>query len=303
MTTITANMIADSISPEGIRLSTMQLRYPRPIHSEFLAHRVMSRNASSSRAIPVERLIKDVLDDPFVPLHWGKNQKGMQADEECNARVHIDPNDVDREEAWWEGMEAAVRLARAFSEAGYHKQIVNRLLEPFAHINVVVTATEWANFLHLRDHKDAEPHIAILAREVRKAMDGSEPSFLLPGQWHLPYVDDEDIESFGLENDEDQLDLARKLSVARCASVSYKTVDGQPMTIARAIDLYDKLVGAEPLHASPTEHQATPDTLLTGTTALGWIRLPEQWKRPDLHKNLRGWIQFRATLPGENISS
>jgi hypothetical protein len=68
---ITAKVIADSIADGCPRLITLQLRYPRFIHSEFMTHRAFSRNASSSRAIPVERLIQDVIDDPAMPVYWG----------------------------------------------------------------------------------------------------------------------------------------------------------------------------------------------------------------------------------------
>ena len=152
--TITAKIIADSISPAGARLTTLQLRYPRFIHAEFMTHRMFSRNASSSRAIPVERLIQDVLDDPAMPVFWGKNQPGMQAREDHHALVggegvsgydHFDDS-ITREAAWLISRGIAIQHAREFAKAGYHKQIVNRLLEPFSHINVVVTATEWENF-------------------------------------------------------------------------------------------------------------------------------------------------------------
>src|ERR1700693_1578480 len=80
--TVSAKIVADSVGQAGQRITTMQLRYPKFIHGEFMTHRVFSRNASSSRAIPVERLIQDVIDDPAMPVFWGKNQKGMQAKEE-----------------------------------------------------------------------------------------------------------------------------------------------------------------------------------------------------------------------------
>lgn len=140
--TISAIVIADTISPAGKRITTLQLRYPRMVHSEFMTHRVFSRNASSSRAIPVERLIEDVLRDTAMPIHWGKNQPGMQARKKHDAPVLLDGTFVSNENAWLAARDQAIEAARAFTKAGYHKQIVNRLLEPFAHINVVVTATE-----------------------------------------------------------------------------------------------------------------------------------------------------------------
>lgn len=297
-------MICDSTTEGGNRVSTLRLRYPRPIHGEFMTHRMFSRNASSSRAIPVKKLIQDVLDDPFVPLVWGKNQKGMQADEECNEGVwDFDPQyagrELTREDAWHMAMQNAVAAAKAFDVAGYHKQIVNRLLEPFSHINVVVTANQWTNFLSLRDHKDAEPHIAILARDIKAALAASTPRLLYPGDWHLPWVSDEDYDRLWESQltDGEALAEAKKLSVARCASVSYKTVEGFDMTQERASSLYDKLVAGVPLHASPLEHQCTPDEWLkSGDYGAGhWLG------GQHLHGNLPGFIQLRKTLPNENI--
>lgn len=309
MTTISAKIIADSVSSEGSRLTTMQLRYPRCIHSEFMTHRVFSRNASSSRAVPVERLIQDVLDDPFVPLHWGKNQRGMQADEECDELVEVrrfeySQNEmtlgydevierVGRETAWMEARDRAVEMARNFSEARYHKQVVNRLLEPFSHINVLVTATEWNNFFELRDHPDAEPHFQLLAKEMRKARDESTPVELIPGEWHLPYVSVADrIHA----DDAGDSNLLVKLSVARCARVSYLTQDGLQPLIENDLALYDRLVGSRPLHASPAEHQATPDSIIPGYEGPYGEWRAGGWERPSLWGNLRGWKQYRKML-------
>jgi hypothetical protein len=293
MTTISAQTILRSRNasrPEKV-LSTLLLRYPRPIHGEFMTHRQFSRNASSSRAIPVKKLIQDVLNDPFTPLHWGKNQKGMQADEECNSPVRdslLPTGTIDRENAWAQACISAVNSAKAFADAGYHKQIVNRLLEPFSHITVVVSSTEWSNFLALRDHPDAEPHIAILAREVRKELEREDNiQVIQPGQWHTPFVNDwDDI----TKTDGNWMELAIKKSVACCASTSYKTVDGFDMTLERAIDLHDKLIGASPLHASPAEHVAQADS---------WWALDEIWDQPEEHGNFEGFRQYRKMLPNE----
>lgn len=293
--TIRAEIIADSISPDDIRLTTLQLRYPKFIHGEFMTHRVFSRNASSSRAIPVERLIEDVLRDPATPVHWGKNQRGMQADAECDALVEYGVltggNQHSRIDAWFYARDNAVKMARAFAEAGYHKQIVNRLLEPFCHINVVVTATEWSNFFALRCHPDAQPEMRLLAEAMRDVMAASAPKPLRPGEWHLPYCPDVHGKAAGaLPVDDD----AVKVSVARCARVSYLTQDGRPSTIEEDVALYDRLVASAPLHASPAEHQATPDRRSCNTWHSGY-----DWERPELHGNLRGWMQYRKILPGE----
>lgn len=245
--TITAKVIADSVADGCPRLTTMQLRYPRFIHSEVMTHRAFSRNASSSRAIPVERLIHDVLDDPAIPIYWGSNKPGMQAGEELPSGDRV----------WLMQRDAAIYGARHLAEMGYHKQIVNRILEPFAHINVLVTATAdaYAHFFALRDHPDAQPEIAALARAMREAMAGSEPTKLTL-EWHTPYVE---IDHQHLCMNSSDAERLMKISAARCASVSYKTVDGNPMTVDEALAIYDKLSGSDPIHASPFEHIARPD--------------------------------------------
>lgn len=310
MTTISAkNVLASRHALTGDRLNTLLLRYPRWIHAEFMTHRMFSRNASSSRAIPVEKLIQDVLDDPAVPLFWGGNQKGMQAARECNEKIRlysrpiIDQNygspfvnfereEYTNEEAWLRARDQATEMARAFADAGYHKQLVNRLLEPFSHITVVATATNWSNFLALRDHPDAEPHIQILAREIRKALDGTEVQTLQPGEWHLPFVTDEEHEGAWASDDLQWLDKLKKLSVARCASTSYKTIDGFDMTLDRAIELHDKLLNSNPMHASPFEHQAQAD-IVERVGMFGSYRNRHQ------HGNFTGFRQYRKMLPGE----
>lgn len=276
--TITAKIIADSVSPFGPRITTMQLRYPRFIHAEFMTHRAFSRNASSSRAIPVARLIQDVLDDPAMPIHWGKNQPGMQAREEHSRLVgsYDFPDgqavfvEVSPQSAWVNARDSAIAAARGFAEAGYHKQITNRLLEPFAHINVVCTATDWDNFFALRDHSDAQPEIQALAQAMRKAMLASRPAQV---GLHLPYVSDGDFvhirSKFDCANE-----IACQVSAARCARVSYLTHDGKEPVIADDLALYEKLAGGVPFHASPLEHQAR--------TAHG------------RHANLVGWKSFRT---------
>jgi len=304
--TIDAKLVADSISPQGIRLVTMQLRYPRFIHAEFMTHRQFSRNASSSRAIPVSKLIMEAQRDPAVPIHWGKNQPGMQAHEQLN--------DAAREMAkqtWLAARDQAVETATAMAELGAHKQLVNRILEPFTHISVVVTATEWSNFFALRLHRDAEPHIRLLAAAIKDEFDAGVPNELRPGEWHLPYVREDDhdkvwsadpvlIEYSNSTRQATILPTLIKLSVARCARVSYLTHDGENPKILDDLKLYDRLVGSTPLHASPAEHQATPDKCNSPGT-YGYV-VRGEWEKPRLHGNLRGWIQYRKTLPNECIN-
>lgn len=305
--TISAKVICDSINQYGNRLTTFQLRYPRFIHAEFMTHRMFSRNASSSRAIPVSKLIEDIERDPVYPSFWGKNQTGMQAVEECINSVVISNNFpyylyngvsdeicyedeiTTRDDAWDQARDIAIKFAKAFADAGYHKQIVNRLLEPFSHINVVCTSKDYENFYSLRRHKDAQPEIKLLADAMWEAQQASWPIFLNENQWHLPYVTATELLHTACPFDD-----FKKISVARCARVSYLTHEGKEPDIDADLKLYDRLVGSIPLHASPAEHQAHPDRIICNN--------PLTWKNPELHGNLTGFVQYRKTLPNEFVS-
>jgi hypothetical protein len=271
-----AKVIAHSATNEhASQIITMQLRYPRFIHSEFMTHRMFSRNASSSRAIPVAKMIEQVMYEPAMPIHWGKNQPGMQARKEFDGAV--------REYLiadWRDAADQAAIIAARMDRFGAHKQIVNRLLEPFQWISVVVTATEWDNFFELRDHEDAQPEIRYLAQSMRAAIDAS--TFVIrhssrgTESWHLPYILDEERKQFRLR----QL-LA--MSAARCARVSYLTHDGKQPDCAADFALHERLVASKPIHASPTEHQAAV------------LPSAEFWK------NFRGWQQYRIWVENEKI--
>ena len=296
--TITAKVICDSICKHTkIRITTLELVYPRFIHSEFMTHRVFSRNASSSRAIPVAKVIQAVIDNPAMPIHWGKNQSGMQAHEELD-----DSGKESVERLWIDARDCAVQLAKEMSEVGAHKQIVNRILEPFTHIRVIVTATNFANFFALRDHEDAQPEIRELARVMKAAMETSIPKSLGLGEWHLPYLDDEDFANINNHmaessitrhepNKGDVCMMACAVSAARCARVSYLTHDGERPTLQKDLELYRHLVNANPPHMSPCEHQASPNYY--GKIAdLGY---------PITHSNFRGWNQFRHLIKDESV--
>lgn len=281
--TTEAKILAHSRVPSGQEVVTFQLRYWRAIHAEVMTHRVFSRNASSSRAIPVKKMIDDVLTDPAMPVFWGKNQSGMQAREELSgderaAAVRL----------WLESRDRAVEQVDKLVSLGLHKQVSNRVLEPWMHISVVLTSTieGLANFWHLRDHPDAQPEIQELARVMRDAYDASTPRLLGMGQWHLPYITAEE-EVSGLS-----LDVLRRVSAARCCRVSYNKHDGSPASVEDDLALCERLVGSKPLHASPFEHQAEPDCWTVG----------DEWAHPHLHGNLPGWIQFRKTLDGEFLT-
>ena len=254
-------IILDSLNPyNGVRLTTMKLVYPRFIHAEFMTHRVFSRNASSSRAIPINKVIEQVKNNPAMPLVWGSNKSGMQAGDELEGFDLLASK-----EHWLSAMESATHYAKMLSDFGLHKQHVNRILEPFQLIEVLVTATEWDNFFDLRCHEDAQPEIHHLACLMLNAMFYSTP---VEREMHIPFIDD---------------DFAKPVqrSVARCARVSYTLRDGTT-SIEKDLELYDRLVGSKPLHASPAEHQAFA------------------MRSDDFIKNFRGWEQYRLTLEGLN---
>lgn len=302
---------------------TLHLRYPRIIHSELMTHRVFSRNARSSRAVPSHKMLLEVTTAPFIPWHWGKNQPGMQASEECNEPVVLSVWEEDEgvfgstnhvlreskfsnEEAWLKARDAAVEVATAYMKAGYHKQIANRLLEPFMFIDVLVTSTSWANFRHLRLHKDAEPHFEDLAALIDEAIAGADYQELKDDWWHLPYITDEDREEARTRvgsregSTEKFWELLLKLSTARCARISYTPFDGDA-SYEREIQRHDDLVASEPLHASPAEHQAKPDCKVVDFEySDGSVDF--KFANNHLAGNLgAGWIQYRKTLPGEYV--
>ncbi len=288
--TVSAKVIKDSISPAGVRITTLELEYPRIIHSELLTHRVFSRNSASSRAIPVSKVIELVESNPAMPVHWGKNQAGMQAKEELD-----DLNKEAVRQLWLEAAKQAVSIAKVMADIGGHKQVVNRILEPFQHMKVVVTSTEWANWDWLRDHPDADPTIHALAKEMKRVRNESTPEELFYGEWHLPYVNSERSKVYAERNYFDEhgepitLEQARMISASCCAQTSYRKQD---RSLEKAEDICKKLTESEPCHASPVEHMATP---ISSDWGCGVTH--EDWQGQQWSANFRGWVQFRQLIP------
>lgn len=263
---IDARIIADSINPVGNRITTWVVKFPRFILAEFNTHRMLSRNSSSSRAIPIEKIIQSVIDEPAMPEFWGKNQKGMQASVELNEK--------EREEAkaqWLYARDLAVHKARMLQSMDVHKQIANRILEPWMHQTVLCTATEWENFFALRAHKDAQPEFRVLATDMLNIYNMNEPKKLNVGDWHIPFGDKYCYEL----TIEEQL----KVCTARAARVSYNNFEGD-MDFKKDFDLHDKLL--ESGHLSPFEHcaKALPRDIIVG--------------------NFIGWKQYRKFCKNEN---
>lgn len=276
-------VIEDSISAASKRITTFQLTYPRYIHAELLTHRVFSRNASSSRAIPVSKAADRALSEIVEPIFYGLNQPGMQASNEC-----LEGEALEQARDIWRRMaESCAEGSRQLAALGLHKQWANRPTEWFSNISVVLTATEFDNWFELRAHEDAQPEIHELAIQMMVALDCSTPNLLKSGEWHLPYVTQAERDSLNPET-------ARKVSAARCCRVSYLKHDGGTASVEEDLALCDRLAGAQPIHASPFEHQATPDRLVPGNR----MQLPH-WEYPKLHGNFIGWIQYRKLIENQ----
>lgn len=295
--TISAKIIADSINPQGVRITTLELEYPRFIHSELMTHRVFSRNSASSRAIPVNKMLETITLNPAKPIHWGKNEAGMQASQELDTNAKIMAN------ALWDTAKInAVKISDKMHQTGVHKQIANRITEPFQHMKVVVTSTEWNNWDWLRYHPDAQPEIKSLAEKTIEARANSSPVMLFSGEWHMPYVKTVVNEKLGLQyfDENDNVISAHEaimISASCCAQTSYRKSD---TSLEKAEMIYKRLIESEPCHASPVEHQAL---------AFDPEDKPYAWPEGITHMdrdgnfwsgNFRSWIQYRQLVPNNS---
>lgn len=321
-----AKILADSITKEGHRLTTIEATFPRLILSEFNTHRDFSRNSASSRAIPFWKQLQKIIATGYIPTKLGINQPGMQAkvflfgDKLTEAREVIklakDRAIISTVEMIL-GTEKVQRvlgdsygkiLVNGFSEAEYatilsavkdfealvkeskqegvtipedyinlHKQHVNRYLEPYMWHTVVVTATEWGNWDALRISEQAQPEIDAIARMITYLRAQHTPTLLQAGEWHLPLIQEDELHLV-----KDDVELWKKVSVGRCARVSYETHDGKRDT-AKDVSLAEILLNDG--HMSPWEHVATPQA-------------EGDWD-PKLGGNFKGWVQLRKTIPGE----
>ena len=273
-----AKIILDSVSPQGIRLTTFHLRYWRAIHAELMTHRDFSRNARSSRAVPSKVLLTEPI---FVP-EFGLNKPGMQSEIKASPELQ-----AKWAREWGDLAQICRDTVERWQAEGMHKQWANRPLEWFGWIDVLVTSTRWKNFFELRISPYAQPEFDELAREMRNAMLISTPKLLQPGEWHLPYITDREADGrWGLPT-------LKMMSTARCARLSYKPFDGEADVNAE-IARYEKLVVSRPVHASPAEHQATPDEARADEPDY-------HFAHPELHGNFDGWIQHRKMLPEEVV--
>lgn len=275
-----AKVIADSIAPRGHRITTMEVKMHRFVLAEFNTHREFSRNSASSRAIPVKKMLERVKNDPAVPLWWGKNQSGM------SARTELDPTVRDMAiDEWLDARDSAVKVVESLQRLDVHKQIANRLLEPFMWHTAIITSTDFNHFFSQRCHEDAQPEMKAAADAMQMAYFTSTPKPVDYDNWYLPFDTERDHEWAANNHDElSQLELLKRISVARCARVSYLTHDGvrDPEI---DLDLYNKLASAKPMHASPFEHIASPAY------------------HGEYTANFRGWRQYRSFFDNEYIEN
>jgi thymidylate synthase ThyX len=309
---ISATIIQDSINEHSNRITTFEIEYPRFILSELNTHRMLSKNSASSRAIPIQKMHEHVRENTATPINWGRNRAGMQATEELRATERKAAQGV-----WTAARDQALSHASVLNQIGLHKQVANRITEPFMMMKTVITGTEWANFFWLRDHADAQPEIANLAYCMRLAMERSVPQVLRPGEWHVPYVVthcDRDGYVWYSDNRGTELTVEQALiiSASCCAQVSYRKNDD---TLEKAQEIFHRLITSEPIHASPIEHQATPMSVHNARDRSSsdpeWgyrFQNPETWGLGITHMdrnydfwsgNFKGWIQHRKTLQNE----
>lgn len=264
-------ILADSIGPHGIRLTTFEVTFPRFILAEVNTHRQLSRNSASSRAIPTEKQIAKVKSDPFVP-EFNQRVTGMGVGEPLEGSA--------QRRAMWKWLEARDSAVKA-AEGLLHvdKSRANRLLEPFMWHTAIISATEWDNFYGLRCHPDAQPEFQRIARMMQEAMWLSEPESVDYGTWHLPKVDPGSELAEARETQSES--LWAEVSAGRCARVSYDTQNRDEHPWDDSQKRWRRLSGSG--HWSPGEHPAQCVEVDT----------------PDLG-NYRGWKQLRKNYRYED---
>ncbi|MFT4085377.1 MAG: FAD-dependent thymidylate synthase [Nocardioides sp.] len=299
-----ARVIADSSyateAGPGVRLTTMEVCFHRFVLSEFNTHRVFSRNSASSRAIPIHKQLAKLTEDLAVPLAWPTEQPGMQGG------TDLDADAAGAAEAEWRQLASiTINAAAELKHLQVHKSVVNRVLEPYMWHTVVVTSTAWSNFFAQRSSPLAQPEIRAVSELMEAAYAASTPTELATGQWHLPYVQDDEhpatdgTDGTGGTGTAGWRELAR-VSAARCARTSYLTQAGV-RDRTKDLALYDRLVTARPAHWSPLEHVATPwpENRAAGSlgfTDLDGVELSVATDHLPRVGNLLGWRSLRTEV-------
>ncbi len=295
---VSCEVIQHSISPQGKEILTVSVKYGLIIHSEFLRHRQLSRGVKSNRAIPAKVIRREVLEDPYTPQWFGKNKSGMVSEEQVRFPWIA-------KKLWRTARYPACGFHWLGEKLGVHKEILNRLLNPWQWVRETITATEWDNLYNLRRHKDAQRDIKEVVDAIYECHTKSNPNALSEGEWHVPYVkrewDNQGVlhywDNDGMELSQEQ---AIKCSAARCARSSYDNHDNTSASYKVDCGLYDMLVTSKPAHASPVEHQATPMKVDAAA-----FSITNSWTEGLTHVdkscrlwsgNFEGWTQHRQTL-------
>lgn len=293
-------VIQDSTNTAGNRLITYEIETYRYIWAEVLTHKMLNKNAQSSRAVPVKSVLAVNEADPVFPLVWGKNQGGMSSFNELEG-VELES----AKQLWKAASDNAFIYSKQLSEVGLHKMWANRITEPFSRIKVVMTGTEWDNFEWLRDDPDAaQPEIVDLARTIKEVKANSDSMLVFSGQAHVPYVErmqlDNEMHYYVKGEGIVDLDIALKISASCCGQVSYRKLDD---SFEKALQIYDRLFDGPKPHFSPSEHQG----IAMNRTELGFFDrvFGTKWEKGISHVdnegnfwsgNLKGFIQNRKLI-------
>lgn len=272
-----AKVVADSMGPNGIRVTSVSCTYPRFIHAQIMTHRLFSRNTASSRAIPSKSVIAAIEESESPVIFWGKNKSGMSPDEELGGIKKILAQYV-----WDISKKTAILYAKLLMWLGIHKQIANRILEPYMFVTCLITSSEWENFFNLRMHdkKGPQQEIRFIAQKIYEAINKSKPQHLQKGEWHLPFITPRDsfnAHKFLGQYGQNLQEVLKKMCVARCARISYLK-HGNDFSVENEINLHDRLLSSK--HNSPFEHQLQA----RGVDERQWCG------------NIRGWWQHRADV-------
>lgn len=250
------------------KIATFIITIPKFIQAQINSHRALSRNSGSSRAIPAKIIRKRVIKNPFTPIEFGHNQSGMRGGKEVSGIKLILAKKI-----WLWSRFIPCFFHYLGEKLNIHKEVLNRLIEPWMFTEVVLTATEWANFIRLRSDNAAQPEIQIIAKEISRLLKSEKPQILKTGEWHLPFISKEESVEF-------DINVIQKISAARCARVSYKLYDGSSSNIEKDIALCDRLIFEG--HWSPFEHIAMANETL------------------DRSGNFVGWRQYRKEFENEH---
>lgn len=296
---------------------TLKLKYGLMIHAELLRHKLFSHSVKSNRAIEPHRIRHEVINDPYIPVRFGQNQRGMVAKGESKyARF--------ARKMWLAARYVACGIHYCFEKIGIHKEITNRLLFPWQWVSQTLTFTEIDNFFNLRLHQAAQPDIQRLAQVIRDCLENAHANDEIEdiglGDYHVPYVNrykNGEGQVVYRDNDGRELSVEQAIvcSMARCARSSYNNHDGSKSTyntrvkqgMRTDLEIYQDLIESKPVHASPGEHVCTPMVKQNVSLNSG-VKIA--FKQPgvthvDRHGMLwsgclRGWVQQRYLLEDES---